>query len=286
MPGFGPVLHSMHGSFKFMVAYRIASRRRLILNRLFMFSLLLVVALLLSPRHAHAATTKQVIEFPTEELASESVLPYFDHPEAVKNRLVPTAKRLELGVFGSYSLTEPFYDPRAFGANATYHLTEVHGVNLMGQVYVGGISSYADQLNPIPLSNGQHGVTSLNLQYAPAPKYLFLANYQYTAFYGKISLTKDYVMNLSLFGLLGAGAMGVGDTTAPVLSLGIGQKFYLGSSFAIRFDLRGIAYNGPDVLTGPDLNAATSVVSASQFTTKIQFGTLLSAGVVYILPSF
>lgn len=262
------------------------SSKRLILNRALMFSVLLAIALLLNPRRAHAATAKQTIEFPEDELASESVLPVFDHPEAVKNRLVPTAKRLELGLFGAYSMTEAFYNPIAYGVQASYHLTETHGLNLMAQMYSTGISNYADQLNPIPLPSGQRGTTSMNLQYAPAPKMLLLANYQYTGFYGKISLTKDYVMNLSLYGLLGAGAMTIGDMTAPVVSIGLGQKFYFGSSFAFRFDLRGLAYNGPDVLTGPDLNTARSEVSASQFTNKIQFGTLLSAGVVYLLPSF
>ncbi len=266
------------------------SRKRLamsrILSRLFLFSLLLVFALLLSPRPVFAASTKQVIEFPSEELAAESVLPVFDHPEAVKARLVPTAKRLELGLFGAYSMTEAFYDPRAVGLNVSYHVTETHGLNIMAQSYFKGISNYAGQLNPIPTSAGQTGQTNLNIQYAPAPKYLVLVNYQNTAFYGKISLTKDYVMNLSLYGLLGIGAMGIGDSTAPVVSLGFGQKFYLGNSFAIRFDLRGIAYNGPDVLSGPDLNTRTSEASASEFDKKLQFGTLLSAGIVYLLPSF
>ena len=261
------------------------SRKRLIMTRLFLFSVLLLFALLLSPRSVFAATSKQVIEFPSEELAAESVLPVFDHPEAVKARLVPTAKRLELGLFGTYSMTEAFANPLAFGGNLTYHLTENHGINLMAQSYLSGVSSYANQLNPIPGANGQPGTANANLQYAPMPTYLLLLNYQYTAFYGKISLTKDYVMNLSLYGLAGLGAMGIGDMTAPVLSLGIGQKFYLGKSFAFRLDLRGLAYSGPDILSTP-LDQKTSQVSASQFDKKIQFGTLLSAGLVYLLPSF
>jgi outer membrane beta-barrel protein len=261
------------------------SRKRLIANRLFLFYFLLVLAMLLSPRPVFAATQKQVIEFPDEELASESVLPVFDHPEAVKNRLVPTAKRLELGVFGTYLMTEAFFNPLAFGVNGTYHINETHGVNLMAQSYLTGVSNYAKQLNPIPGPNGSPGTANANLQFAPAPKYLVLANYQYTAFYGKISLTKDYVMNLSLYGLAGIGAMGIGDSTAPVASLGLGQKFYLGNSFALRFDLRGVAYSGPDILSIP-LDSKTSEVSASQFDKKLQFGTLLSAGIVYILPSF
>lgn len=261
-------------------------RKRLIVNRLLLFCFLLVIAMLVSPRPVFAATQKQVIEFPNEELAAESVLPVFDHPEAVKNRLVPTEKRLELGVFGTYSMTEAFNNPFAFGGVATYHISETHGINLMGQMYMSGISNYANQLNPIPKADGTAGTTNMNLQYAPAPKYLFLGSYQYNAFYGKISMAKDFVMNLSLYGLAGLGAMGIGDSTVPVASLGLGQKFYLGHSIALRLDLRGLVYNGPDVLSGPNLDTKTSEVSASAFSSKLQFGTLLSAGVVYLLPSF
>jgi hypothetical protein len=180
-------------------------RKRLVakaaMNRFLMFFILLIIAMMLSPRPVFAANKRQVIEFPDEELASESVLPVFDRPEAVKSRLVPTAKRLELGLFGAYSMTEAFFNPLAYGGNITYHLTETSGVNIMAQLYMSGISNYGKQLNPIPGPNGTPGTTNLNIQYAPAPKYLLLANYQYSAFYGKISLTKDYVMNLSLYGL-------------------------------------------------------------------------------------
>lgn len=230
---------------------------------------------------AFAATT-QVIEFPKEELASESVLPVFDRPEATKARLVTTAKRLELGLFGSYSLTEAFYNPMSFGLMATYHLDETSGINVLGAVYGSGISSYAGQLNPVP---GTSPPENLNLQYAPAPKYLVLGSYQFTGFYGKISLTKETVMNLHLYGLAGLGMMGIGDKTVPVVNLGIGQKFYFGRSFALRFDLRGLIYSGPDPLSR-SLKSETGEVSASRFDSKLIFSPLLSAGVVYLLPNF
>lgn len=246
--------------------------------------MLLALAMLLSPRPVFAETRKQVIEFPEEELASESVLPVFDKPEAVKSRIVNTAHRLELGIVGSYSLTEPFFNPLAFGGMVTYHFNEISGINIFGQAYMSGISSYAKQLDPIPTSDGSPGAYA-HLEYAPAPKYLLLANYQYTGFYGKISLTKDYVMNLHLYGLAGIGAMGVGDSTAPVGSIGIGQKFYFGPNFAFRFDLRGLLYNGPDVLS-QNLSGVSSVQSSSIFQKKLQTATILSAGIVYLLPSF
>jgi outer membrane beta-barrel protein len=229
---------------------------------------------------SQAAT--ETIEFPDNELASESVLPVFDHPEAVKQRLVPLARRIEIGINGSYALTEPFYNPISFGLTAAYHINESHAFNLLGQSFMSGLSSYAKQLNPVP---GTTPAQNANLQYAPAPKYLFLANYQYTGYYGKISLSKDTVMNLSLYGLFGVGMIGIGDSSNPVLSIGIGQKFYLSSKFAFRFDLRALAYQGPDVLS-LNLSGRTSEVPTSEFEKKLQFGSLLSAGVIYLFPSF
>lgn len=256
--------------------------RRLVMTRFLLFAFLLMIALLVSPRPAFAAT--QVIEFPKEELAAESVLPVFDRPEATKSRLVTTAKRIELGLTGTYAMTEAFYNPLAIGGMLTYHFDETHGINLFASMNMKGISNYADQLNPIRDQNG-NATSYANLQYAPAPKYVALANYQFTAFYGKISLTKESVMNLHLYGLAGLGMVGIGDSSNVAGSIGIGQKFYFGRSFALRFDMRALAYSGPDPISR-NLSLVTSEQPASSFDSKLQLQTLLSVSGVYLLPSF
>jgi outer membrane beta-barrel protein len=239
----------------------------------------LCIALLLAtqvPRTAQAV----VIQFPDSELAAESVLPVFDNPEAVKSRNVGTAHRVELGLSGGYSLTEAFANPMSIGANLSYHINEDHGINLFFNSYLSGVSDYARQLNPVP------GTTvNLNLQYAPMPKYLALANYQFNGYYGKMSLTKEAIVHLSLYGLLGGGMMGIGDSSRPVVSAGLGQKFYLTPSFGLRFDLRFLAYQGPDALS-TDLSQKTDVQPSSAFSEKLQFGSLLSFGAVYLFPAF
>lgn len=235
-------------------------------------------ALAMKPGMAFAAT----IEFPESELAAESVLPVFDHPESVKSRNVKTAHRLELGGFMGYALTEAFYNPLSYGMNATYHFNEVQAINIVGSMNVTGLNDYGNQLNPVPRSSPPE---NLNVQYAPAPKYLLLANYQHTAFYGKISVSKDYVMNLSLYGFGGAGMIGLGDTSAPVGNFGIGQKFYFTPSLAFRADLRFLVYQGPDPLSRR-LSAVTSEQPASSFDQKLNFNGQLSFGAVYLLPSF
>ncbi len=230
---------------------------------------------------ASATARAETIQFPTEELATESVLPVFDQPTSVKNRTVSLAKRIELGLLMGYALTEPFYNPLQIGGTLSYHLNEEHGINLYGVTFLQGLSNEAAQLNPIPGSAGING----NLQYGPAPKYLVIGSWQYSAFYGKLSFTKDYVMNLHLYGLAGVGMYGLGDASRPVLTVGLGQKFHFTPALAFRFDLRLLTYQGPDPVS-IRLDNKNSVQPSSAFSDKLFFEGLLNFGVSYMLPAF
>jgi outer membrane beta-barrel protein len=227
--------------------------------------------------------TAETIKFPEEELATESVLPVFDRPVSVKNRTVTTAKRFELGLMGGMALNEPFSNPYSFGGEVTYHLDEDQAFNFYGASYIGGVSRYVGQINAEANANGQ----TLDLQNAPTTKYLGLLSYQYTAFYGKLSLTKNYVMNLGTYFLGGVGGIGIGDALEPVVGLGFGQKFYFSPNFAIRFDLRMLIYQGPDVITGfPAPTAgAGGEVSSSRFPKRIFTNSLMSLGAIYLIPN-
>ena len=243
-------------------------------------SVIVVASLLLLSATASAAT--EVIQFPDEELATESVLPVFDQPVSTKNRVVALEKRLEFGAALGYALTEPFYNPISLAGQLTYHINEEHGINLFGATFLQGLSNEANQLNPIPNSSPP---INANLQYGAAPKYLGIASWQYSAYYGKLSFTKDYVMNLHLYGLLGVGMYGIGDSSNPLVSVGLGQKFYFTPAWAFRFDLRALVYQGPDV-TSIRLDNKTSVQAASSFDQKLFIEGLLNVGVSYMLPSF
>lgn len=227
-----------------------------------------------------AQPSDNTIQISEEELAAESVLPVFDQPDSVKSRNVVTARRFELGFQGGYSLTEPFFNPLSLGATLSYHINEDHGLNVYYTTFIPGESDYSKQLNPIP-----RRAINANLQYAPAPKYIALGNYQLTAFYGKLSLSKEMVMNLGLYALAGGGMIGIGDVSKPVVNVGIGQKFYFDSQFALRFDLRVLAYRGPNAVSSP-LDQKTTVQPASYFEEKMFVDTLLSFGAIYMLPQF
>jgi outer membrane beta-barrel protein len=218
-------------------------------------------------------TQAAVIEFPEEELARESVLPVFERRVAVRNRSIVTSGRFEFGANFGYSLIEPFFNPYNLGFNMSYHFNETHGVNLMSNFWLTGTSKYSDQLQ------NQEG---LNLHLAPSVQSINMLNYQFTAYYGKMSLAKDLVINQSLYGLLGLGMVQMGGESMTALSGGLGQKFYISRSWALRFDLRVMLFQGPDVVSR-DLKNQTTQKSPSYFDQTLVIHSVLNAGMVFLL---
>jgi outer membrane beta-barrel protein len=226
------------------------------------------------------------IRFPEEELATESVLPVFDNSVSVKNRTVQTAKRFELGFMGGMALNEPFASPFSVGGELSYHLDEDQAINFYGTYFMGGNTRYVGQINNT-ISSPPVNAANPHLENAPDPKYLALLSYQYTAFYGKLSLTKNYVMNLSSYGLAGVGGFMIGDSLQPLVGVGFGQKFHFTPNFALRFDLRLLIYQGPDVAgTRPfPTNGSTGEVPSSAYEKRIFTDSMLSLGAVYLIPN-
>jgi outer membrane beta-barrel protein len=225
------------------------------------------------------AQTPETIEFPDEELAAESVLPIFDLNLSVRNRAIALSRRIELGVGMGYSLLEPFFNPLSLAGNMTYQWNEEQGINLMASFSLPGTSSYTNQLNPIPTTG-----TNANLQNAPATKYTILANYQYSAFYGKLSVSKDYIVRTSLYGLAGLGMIGIADSSNIAVTAGIGQRFFLTPQISIRLDLRGLLFQGPDILSRK-LYSSTGPEPAASFGKKLNFNIFLGFGMAWLLPS-
>ncbi len=210
-----------------------------------------LVALILILCFAYTAHS-EVIEFPTEELARESVLPKFKHNKSVMNKNIPLEGRVEVNLAAGFALNEAYYNPLSVGGGATYYLTDIHGINLSVNQCAEGVSSYAKQLQS---GEGLKSGT-FDPSLAPSAERLVLLNYQYSAFYGKISLTKQGVMNLAVYGLLGGGAIQIGSTNALVINFGVGQKFYFSPNWALRMDLNLYSYNAPDPASIPLLTGS------------------------------
>ncbi|MBK8204652.1 MAG: outer membrane beta-barrel domain-containing protein [Bdellovibrionales bacterium] len=218
------------------------------------------------------------IEFPEDELASESVLPVFDKLANVKNRNVVTEKRIELGGGFGFNLMDPFYNPLNFHGSVSYHFDEIHGVNLAAAFWQSGLSSYGEQLRKGEGLDGDY----FDASRAPHPKYMFMANYQYTAYYGKISYSKKLVMNLSMFSLAGVGMIGLDDQSVVALNVGVGEKFYFTPNLALRLDLRALIYRGPDPTT-KRLLPTDPIHPSSAFDEGTFIHALMTLALVYLL---
>ena len=183
------------------------------------------------------------IRFPDEELARESVWPVFQPSFMILNRNVSLKKRLELGFVSSISLDEPFYFPVAFTSLVSFYFTEAQGIHLSGTFFV---PSYSAAGKALSMGEGLDRGQTFDVLKIPYPQAMGFLNYQYTPFYGKISLTKNFIMNLSIYGFIGPGAVVFNDSTfVPSGNFGIGQKLYFNKWLALRWDLGAYGYYGP-----------------------------------------
>lgn len=220
----------------------------------------------------------ETIEFPEEELATESVLPVFDKTVVVRNRAITTAGRLEFGAAVGLSLIEALYDNMLFGFNGAYHFDETRGMQFQLLMQSDGLSN-----NGQKLKDGVFDGVNFDASMAPSPEMYLLGNYQLTAYYGKISVTKSTSLNLSLFGLLGMGVVKFTDgVSEPALNAGFGQKFYINENLAIRFDLGLTMFQGPDPTSRQNLTGGGQLTS-DDFDSTLYFRSFLTAGLVYLL---
>jgi outer membrane beta-barrel protein len=170
-----------------------------------------------------------------------------------------------------------------FAAEGTYNFTETSALNVQGLFWNSGLSSYGDQLKAPP-SDGtapDPDYESFDADKAPHPEWAVIANYQFTAYYGKISVTKKGVMNLSLFGIAGLGYINMGEISTVGLNLGLGQNLFITKNIGLRFDLRWLIFQGPDATSERLLS--TDNPSATAFDNRIHYNTQVGLGLIFVL---
>ncbi|MBX9767600.1 MAG: outer membrane beta-barrel domain-containing protein [Bdellovibrionales bacterium] len=222
------------------------------------------------------------VEFPEEELATESVYPLFDQPTAYKSKNVKRRGHFELGLFAGTFLNDPFFSPIAFGGHLGFHFAEEHGVQLFASLLTRTTSQYVEPLKT-PL-NAPLGGPDFNL--APSPSRIIAALYEWTPYYGKISLTKEGVMNLDLNFNAGLGMIAIQDENRLALALGANQNFYFTKALGLKLDFKSFMYRGPDPVSrnlNPKNGGPQAMPPNSFFDDKTHLNFVISAGVVYIL---
>lgn len=239
-----------------------------------MKSLVLVLSFILCSKQVLAQQDSQVIRFPEKDLARESVLPVFKNTMAVKKRNVPKEKRFELGLLGGQQLNEAFYEPYSFGASAHYHFNEQHGIEIMALFFTTGESQYVDTLN-------EDLNTNYNFERVPTLENMLLASWEYTPFYGKISLTKQTVYNTAVHFNLIAGLVNNGESSNMAFGAGLGQKIFFSPNWGVRADLRTLFYKSVNPLS----NTTALGGGAGTFEEENKFNLLLNLGIFAFLPS-
>lgn len=238
----------------------------------FKAAIIIVLALLLHK----AAFAADVVELPPEELAQESVLPVFDKPVSVKNRNVVTAGRIDVDLFYGYAMTEPIANVSKLGVGAYYNLNENHALGVFFANNLSGLSDYAKQIEQTPATN------KLDFSRAPMPKNTIMLDYNLKAFYGKMSLTKSVVFNTVLYGSGALGMVQYEHKSYPAIALGLGQKFYFNKHWALRFDLRLYAHQGPIPFLAGKMGVNDPKPIAGDFQERVLYTTNLDVGLSYL----
>lgn len=222
------------------------------------------------------------IEFPEEELARETTLPVFEKRRVVLNRHVITEKRVEIGLGGGIEMNEPYYSDYMGQLTGTYNWTDTSAINVQGLFWTDGLSSYGEQLKQGTKTPFRE---SFDAAKAPHPKWGVFADYEFIAYYGKISLSKQTVMNLNMFGILGLGYINMDPLNTVGLNVGVGQNFFFTQNFGLRMDLRYLIFQGPNATTQRlrTDSTANDNPSASSFGNRIFYNSQLAFSLIYIL---
>jgi outer membrane beta-barrel protein len=233
------------------------------------------IALLMVLAGPFEARASETVDVPEDELAQETVLPKFDRPDSVKKRNVSTENRFEFGGYYGWNILEPIMNQSKVGFNLGYHWSEESAL----------VVNYAQWMNGLNTQYTDSLAASNNLDFSRAPKlkYSVFGNYEWKVFYGKISFTKQGVVNLSTYPIFGLGMTAYEHKNYPGVDFGIGQKFYFGKSVALRADFKLQYGQKPSPFLKGAMTPDKPVPQPSDFKDKWDLGTILDVGVSFLL---
>lgn len=217
------------------------------------------------------------VELPTDELAKESVLPKFENSVSVKNKNVSLARKIELVPYVGWNFTEAIFNQMKIGAIVGYHLNDFHALSVNFGAWMTGLSQYGEQLQSTSIS-----LNPLDFSRAPRPQYSLSGNWEITAYYGKISMTKQGTGNISLYPLFGAGMTAYTHKAYFNMNGGVGMKLYFNRNFALRTDLRLQYGQQTQPFLTNRMTSGTPVPDPSEFSEKWMMSTIVDVGLAFL----
>ena len=240
----------------------------------FLKSILMSLALFAAILLFSFVSQSEEMNVPQDELAKESVYPIFDNPVSVKNRNVRDFKTIDIGIFGGLAITEPVANTSRFGIAVNYHFSEVHSLGLQWAKNSNGLSKDAEGLK-----------TDFGLDFTrvPFPEYSLMGDYNYKLYYGKLSVTKNGVINTSIYTSGSAGIIKYIHKSYPAVAVGVGERFYITNNIALKVDLRMFMNEAPIPFKSGALRTGIDPVpSYDSFSERLTFTTNLEVGLNYL----
>ena len=221
--------------------------------------------------------TEEIV-VPLDELARDSVYPVFDNKTSVINRNVKDSGSIDVGLYGGLAITEPVYNATKMGLAINYHFSEVHSLGLLWAKNSVGLSKDAQ---------GLKNDFNLDFTRAPYPVTSIILDYNYKMFYGKLSVTKNGVINTSIYTSAAAGLIQYIHKSYPAVAVGIGERFYLTNHFAFKVDLRLFANTAPipfkaGALRDSNSSSPDPVPTYDSFDERLSLTTNLEFGLNYL----
>lgn len=158
---------------------------------------------------------------------------------AIQDRIY--RKSHELGIAAGYIPDDDFYEAFPVGAYYWFTFNEHFAWEVARAQWI--FTSDKDLKNDL---EDKFGVRASELS---EPKWSIYSHAVFTPFYGKDAVLNRGVINRETYFLLGGGAIhydneddfeNSSSETAPSLSFGVGQKFFIGDSTALNLEIRNL----------------------------------------------
>ncbi len=169
----------------------------------------------------------------TEKETTLSKKADMDLVRVVQRRPFLRRHRVELNPFMGTNLNDTLSSQFIAGGTLNYHLTETMGLGINAAYSVGNESDLFDELiedyEVYPQVSTVLWYASLQFQYAPI--------------YGKFALFNSWIIPWDIYTLIGAGYTQTELGGHPMLSVGIGQRFFMNRWFTVNIELRDNIFN-------------------------------------------
>ncbi len=233
-------------------------------------SLILVMLFVLL---GQAVARAEEIQFSEEELPREAVMPRLDTPKAVLNRKLSYQKKWSADVAYGWLLDEPFYSNQYLAGSATYSWDESSGLGLKFLSFGTGLSDYSQQFAASVADSPQFAR-------ANGPSGGFIAFYERRMMYGKLSVSKRWVIPAFLHWGVEGGMLGYGGKQLPLAGGSLGNRFFLTKSLGMNLGLHAYLRQFVDPLSG-NLKLSTTN-DPDSFQTGTKLSTALDLSFTYL----